>query len=74
MPIDTLVRKQRRHLFHLTADDETRDTWTKFSDNPQCRLFWASLAALPEIVSPQNRWVEYVREKFKYGFGMVSDK
>jgi len=74
VPNDTLACRQRRHLFHLTANDETRDSWTQFSDNHQFRLFWASVAALPEIVSPQNRWVEYVREKFEYGFGMTSDK
>jgi 8-oxo-dGTP pyrophosphatase MutT (NUDIX family) len=74
VPNDILARRQRRHLFHLTADDETRDSWTQFSDNHNYPLFWAPLAALPEIVSPQNRWVEYVREKFEYGFGVPSDK
>jgi len=70
VPNDTLARQQRRHLFHLAADDETRDSWTQFSDNHQFRLFWASLATLPEIVFPQNRWVEYVREELQYNFGM----
>ncbi|MBM3130912.1 MAG: NUDIX domain-containing protein [Chloroflexi bacterium] len=60
VPNDALTRQQHRHFFHLIADDETRDSWTQFSDNHQFRLFWAPLAALPEIVSPQNRWVEYV--------------
>jgi 8-oxo-dGTP pyrophosphatase MutT (NUDIX family) len=69
VPNDTLARQQRRHFFHLTADEETRDEWTQFSDNHEFRLFWASLAALPEIVPPQNRWVEYVREELKYAFG-----
>jgi 8-oxo-dGTP pyrophosphatase MutT (NUDIX family) len=68
VPKDTLARQQRRHFFHLTTDDETRDRWTQFSDNHQFRLFWASLAALPEIVFPQNRWVEYARNELKYAF------
>lgn len=68
VPNDTLARRQRRHFFHLIADDETRESWTQFSDNHQFRLFWASLAALPEIASPQNRWVEYVCEELKYNW------
>jgi len=68
VPNGTLARRQRRHLFHLTANDETRDSWTQFSDNHQFRLFWASLAALPEIVSPQNRWVEYACKTLRYEF------
>ncbi|MEW5718377.1 MAG: NUDIX domain-containing protein [Chloroflexota bacterium] len=69
VPNDALTHQQRRHFFRLTADDETRDAWTHFADNHAFRLFWASLAALPEIVPPQNRWVEYVREELKYEFG-----
>ena len=67
-PNDTLTRQQRRHWFHLTTDTEKHDTWTQFSDNHSYRLFWASLAALPEIVYPQKRWVEYVRNTLRYEF------
>ena len=68
VPSDALTHQQRHHFFHLIADDETRDSWTQFSDNHQFRLFWASLAALPEIVFLQNRWVEYVQNESKYTF------
>ncbi|MCI0475568.1 MAG: hypothetical protein L0Y55_04925, partial [Anaerolineales bacterium] len=68
VPNDALARRQRRHFFHLIADDETRDAWTQFSDNHAFRLFWAPLAALPEIVPPQNRWMEYVRKELRYAF------
>ena len=68
VPNDALARQQRRHLFHLTADDAMRDSWTQFSDNHQVRLFWSPLAALPEIVLPQNRWVEHARKTLRYEF------
>jgi len=47
---------------------ETRDTWTQLSDNHAFRLFWARIDALPEIVSPQNRWAGYVTRELGYAF------
>ncbi|MBI5033619.1 MAG: NUDIX domain-containing protein [Chloroflexi bacterium] len=68
VPSDALTAKQRRHFFHLIADGDTPETWTQFSDNHTFRLFWSPLAALAEIVYPQNRQFEYVRNELGYRF------
>ncbi|MBI5651845.1 MAG: NUDIX domain-containing protein [Chloroflexi bacterium] len=56
---DALTAQQRRYLFHLALAGETPDVWTQISDHHTFRLFWSPLAALPPIVPPQNRWVEF---------------
>ncbi len=67
IPNDAITSQVRRHLFHLVSDD-TRDTWTQFSDNHNFRLFWSPLDALAEIVEPQRLWLEYVQNNLNYTF------
>lgn len=58
-----------RHLFHLAAVGNTKDgEWEVVTDNHRFRLFWAPLAALPEIVPPQAAWLEQARETLQYKF------
>ena len=57
-----------RYFYHLAYDGESPDAWDRYTDFHTFRLFWAPLANLPQIVSPQDEWVQYVRETLGYGF------
>jgi len=62
VPNDALAAKSRRHFFHLEFQGQTEDRWTVFTDNHDFALFWAPLAALPDIISPQDQWLEFLEE------------
>jgi len=49
---------RRRHFFHLEYLDLSKGRWTMFTDNHVFTLFWAPLSALPQIMHPQDQWVE----------------
>lgn len=61
VPDDTLANAFRRHFFHLSFQGDSAKRWTVFSDNHVFTLFWAPLTALPEIIPPQKRWLEFLR-------------
>lgn len=62
VPDHTLADTRRRHFFLLEFSGQTEDRWENFSDNHTFSPFWASLRSLPEIISPQDNWVKYLRE------------
>ncbi len=57
---DALTDVQRRHFYLLACHQKTTARWTVSTDNHIFTLFWAPLAALPEIVAPQQAWLEYL--------------
>ncbi len=57
---DALTDRQRRYFYLLACDEETPERWTASTDNHIFTLFWAPLTALPEIVAPQQAWLEYL--------------
>ncbi|MBN1978804.1 MAG: NUDIX domain-containing protein [Anaerolineae bacterium] len=60
VPDDALAGSQRRHFFLLAFDGQTDERWTVFTDNHAFTLFWASLTDLPEIVHPQDEWLDFL--------------
>ena len=60
VPDEVLAETQRRHFFHLAVQQDTPEEWMVFTDNHYFTLFWASLRALPEIIQPQNEWLEFL--------------
>ncbi len=60
VPDEVLADTTRRHFFELEYAGPTEERWTVFTDNHTFTLFWASLSALPEIVPPQNQWLEFL--------------
>lgn len=68
-PDDALSPSQRRYLFHLEAPTDGPAAWTQTADNHEFELFWAPLSALPPIVEPQQRWLDYVMHELGYTFG-----
>lgn len=68
VPLDALALTNRRHFFHLHAPEPTLERWEQFSDNHHFALFWAPLNVLPEIVKPQNHWLDFVQKQLGYTF------
>ncbi|MDE0317043.1 MAG: NUDIX domain-containing protein [Candidatus Poribacteria bacterium] len=64
IPNENLSAKKKRHFFQLTTQKETEDMWELKSDKGHIfQPFWTPLSPKPEIVSPQNRWLDFVYEK-----------
>jgi len=65
VPDEALAASTRRHFFHLEFDGRSEERWTVFTDNHRFVLFWAPLSALPELIYPQNEWLEFLPEPFR---------
>jgi len=64
VPDGVLAGTRKRHFFHLEFHGHAEERWTVRADNHTFTLFWASLAALPEIIHPQDEWLEFLYEQF----------
>lgn len=65
---DCLAGSLQRHFFHLAAGGGPQSRWSTYTDGHIFRPFWAPLDQLPQIVSPQDRWLPYVQEQLGYRF------
>ncbi|MFX0142343.1 MAG: NUDIX domain-containing protein [Candidatus Hodarchaeota archaeon] len=64
----TLSKKRKRHFFHVITDEEVKNEWEIFVDNHKFKLFWSPLDNLANIINPQYKWLEYVRNNLGYNF------
>ena len=64
VPDDVLAGVTKRHFFHLEFHGRAEKRWTVHADNHLFTLFWAPLAALPEIIHPQDEWLEFLYKQF----------
>lgn len=61
VPNENLSRQKKRHFFCLTTQAETPDTWKLKSDRGHIfQPFWTPLSPTPDIIPPQNRWLNFV--------------
>jgi 8-oxo-dGTP pyrophosphatase MutT (NUDIX family) len=60
VPDGVLADTVMRHFFHLEFHGISEERWTVFTDNHRFALFWAPLTALPEIIHPQDTWLEFL--------------
>jgi 8-oxo-dGTP pyrophosphatase MutT (NUDIX family) len=60
VPDDVLGDRKRRHFFHLEFQGCSSERWSVRTDNHLFTLFWAPLAALPEIIPPQDGWLAFL--------------
>ena len=60
VPDDVLSDTKKRHFFHLEFHGHSEASWTVHTDNHLFTLFWSPLAALPEIIHPQDEWLEFL--------------
>ena len=64
VPNENLSGQKKRHFFHLTTQEKTKDAWELESDSGHIfQPYWTPLSPRPEIVPPQNRWLDFVYEK-----------
>ncbi len=64
VPTDNVGQQKKRHLFLLTTQTETPDAWELKADHGHIfKPFWAPLSPKPEIVLPQDRWLDTVYER-----------
>ena len=57
VPDFALADRRKRHFFHLTYDGPSTERWVVAVDGHHFTLFWASVAALPPIIHPQDTWI-----------------
>ena len=50
----------KRYFYHLEFQGQTEERWGVNTDQHHFNLFWASLAQLPAIISPQDGWLEFL--------------
>ncbi|MCY4400981.1 MAG: NUDIX domain-containing protein [Candidatus Poribacteria bacterium] len=61
---DNLSDQKKRHFFHLSTQEETEDAWELKSDLGHIfKPYWTPLSPKPLIISPQDRWLDFVYEK-----------
>ena len=64
IPNENLSVQKRRHFFHLSTQEETADAWELKSDQGHIfKPYWTPLSPKPNIISPQNKWLDFVYAK-----------
>ena len=68
VPNENLSAQKKRHFFHLSTQEETEDAWELKSDMGHIfKPYWTPLSPKPKIISPQDRWLDFVYEKILKG-------
>ncbi len=61
---ENLSAQKKRHFFHLSTQEKTEDAWELKSDLEHIfRSYWTPLSPKPKIISPQDKWLDFVYEK-----------
>jgi len=62
VPDDVLADVCRRHFYHLTFHGQSQNRWSVCTDNHTFSIFWVHVGDLPDIISPQNQWLDYLEK------------
>ena len=64
VPNENLSAQKKRHFFLMSTQEKTADTWELKSDQGHIfKPYWTPLSPKPNIIPPQNRWLDFVYEK-----------
>ena len=64
IPNENLSAQKKRHFFHLSTQEQTADTWELKGDLGHIfKPYWTPLLPKPNIISPQDRWLDFVYEQ-----------
>ena len=64
IPNKNLSAQKKRHFFHLSTQEETAEAWELKSDQGHIfKPYWTPLSPKPNIISPQDKWLDYVYER-----------
>ena len=64
VPNENISERKTRHFFLLSTQEETENAWELKSDRGHIfNPYWTPLSPKPEIISPQDTWLDFVYEK-----------
>ena len=64
IPNENLSVQKKRHFFLMSTQEETADAWELKSDQGHIfKPYWTPLSPKPQIISPQDKWLDFVYEK-----------
>ena len=64
IPNENLRAEKKRHFFLMSTQEKTEDAWELKSDQGHIfKPYWTPLSPKPNIISPQNKWLDFVYEK-----------
>lgn len=64
VPNENLSAQKKRHFFLMSTQEETEDAWELKSDMGHIfKPYWTPLSPKPKIISPQDRWLDFVYER-----------
>ncbi len=64
VPNENIGARKMRHFFLLSTQEETADAWELKSDRGHIfSPYWTPLSPKPDIISPQDRWLDFVYER-----------
>lgn len=64
VPNENIGVRKTRHFFLLNTQEETTDAWELKSDRGHIFMpYWTPLSPKPDIMSPQDKWLDFVYEK-----------
>ena len=64
VPNESLSAQKKRHFFLLSTQEETADAWELKSDLGHIfKPYWTPISPKPQIISPQDRWLDFVYER-----------
>ncbi len=68
VPNEKVSTRKKRHFFHLTTQDKTKNAWELVSDRGHIfNPYWTPLSPKPNIISPQNEWLDFVYDQILDG-------
>ena len=64
IPNEHLSAQKKRHFFLMFTQEETADVWELKSDQGHIfKPYWTPLSPKPNIISPQDKWLDFVYER-----------
>ena len=64
IPNVNLSAQKKRHFFLMSTQEKTTDAWELKSDQGHIfKPYWTPLSPKPQIISPQDKWLDFVYDK-----------
>lgn len=61
-----LASEFERHFYHLKFTGHSPEKWEVYTDYNTFEPFWTPLDDLPDIIAPQNRWLEFLNKELHF--------
>ena len=64
VPNENLSAQKKRHFFLMSTQEKTADAWELKSDQGHIfKPYWTPLSPEPDIIPPQDKWLDFVYAK-----------